>query len=237
LALTALYCAVGIYRYVYLPLRYDFLLQEVPFFCLTWTIERGVMLQEQENREYNKVSIVPSLKCLLNMLLQQKVDDPGDRGYEMKARTNEDEADQAVSDVYAIQVPDVGESESALVGDGGDTMQLFETGVTEGVADYNTTTENANKAAAKSGTTRKIFNSSTKIYNTYDTVDKTDATVVENNPNIRKVVNRSGDAPQDSQSGYNAVSNVPTEAGADEQASDSASWKAPGTDKKSWFSK
>ncbi len=197
------------------------------------------MPQEEENREYNKVSIIPSLKCLLNMLLQQKVDDPGDRGYEMKARTNEAEVDQAVSGVYAIQVPDVeGASESALVGDGGDTVQLFETGVKEGVADYNTTTEGANKAAAKSGgTTRKIFNSSTKIYNTYDTVDKTDATVVENNPNIRKVVNRSGDAPQDSQSGYNTVSNIPTDEGADEQASDSASWNAPATAKKSWFSK
>lgn len=194
------------------------------------------MPQEQENREYNKVSIVPSIKCLLNMLLQQKVDDPGDRGYEMKARTNEDEVDQAVSDVYAIQVPDVeGASESALVGDGGDTVQLFETN--NGAADYNTTTEGANKAAAKSSNTRKIFNSSTKIYNTYDTVDKTDATVVENNPNIRKVVNRSGDAPQDSQPGYNTVSNAPTDAGADEQATDSASWNAPATAKKSWFSK
>ena len=65
LVFSALYCAIGIYRYFYLVLRYNYLIQEVPFtveLCFH-DVRRPVGISKtEEDIKYNKEAVIPYRK-------------------------------------------------------------------------------------------------------------------------------------------------------------------------------
>ncbi len=78
LVFSAVFCAIGIYRYVYLVLRHKYLLQEVPFTMeLSFDSNERKLLgigKTEENIKYNKEAITPYRKYWKSKVLHGEVD-------------------------------------------------------------------------------------------------------------------------------------------------------------------
>ena len=218
-----------------------------------------MLSESHEDPEYNKVDIVPYLKYLLQMLLHYKSEGSIEHSYEMnigsvgdghKGHEGHERSDQMSSGLYALQETDLESytNGSAIrVSNGSDdakggTLELFKVG-THTDADAPSIDTASDVLARKTvKSSRKVFNTSSKVYNSIDV----SSGVIENNPSIRKVVNRNSSSSfsvPNSETGYSTSDKIQADTDwraenmQDVNSTDDVSWSAPTKNvaKKTWF--